>query len=345
MSNQFGARGSRNPGLELGANFNPVWIVWSVLALLVVWGISTSVFTVETQGQAIVKRFGRVIDIKGPGLHFKLPFGIDTQTYVPTEKVLKHEFGFSSAESTSRGVSRFDKTEAHLEESLMLTGDLKVIDLEWVVQYRINDPNKYLHRVEQVDKTIRDISEAVNRRIVGNSLGTDVLTVNRVQIAQESKKELQQILDTFDMGITINTVELQDVTPPDPVKPAFNEINQAEQEKERYVNEAEKYRNQMVPRAKGEAKQVIEAAEGYRAERVNKAKGEAAAFKSLVDEYRNAPEVTRRRLYLEMLDEVMPNVGRILVVEPGQSAPIPLLNLDAPGSVTPINRSNSGGNR
>lgn len=348
MSLQFGERrpGGNRPSFDMAGQVHPVWFLVLLIAGIVLWGISTCFFTVETQGQAIVKRFGKVVATKGPGLHFKLPFGIETQTFVPTEKVLKHEFGFASTDTSSRrGSSTFQKTSMHQEESLMLTGDLKVIDLEWVVQFRINDPNKYLHRVQLVDKTIRDISESVNRRIVGNSLGTDVLTVNRVQIAQESKRELQEILDSFDMGVTISTIELQDVTPPDPVKPAFNEINQAEQEKERFINEAEKYRNQMVPRAKGEARQVVEAAEGYRAERVNKAKGEAAAFAALVEEYRHAPDVTRRRLYLEMLDEVMPNLGRVLVVEPGQSSPIPFLNLDAAGNPLAPSRSNTGGNR
>ena len=296
--------------------------------VLVVWAAFSSVYTVQPEGQSVVKRFGKVIAIKDPGLHFKLPFGIDTQTFVPTARVLKQEFGFSSKDLQQPKSSKYRKDAADQAESLMLTGDLKVVDVEWVVQYRVNDPNKYLHRVRDVDSTIRDVSEAVNRRIVGNSLGSDVLTVKRVQIATAAKQELQQILNSFDMGITIGTVELQDVTPPDPVKPAFNEVNQAEQEKEQMINEAEKRRNQVVPRARGEARQVLEAAEGYRAERVNRATGEAARFLSIVEEYRNAPEVTRRRLYLEMLDRVLPELGRVIVVDEGQTSPIPLLNLD-----------------
>lgn len=304
-------------------------VIFALIAVLVliVGAINSSIYTVQPEGQAVVKRFGRVIAIKPPGLHFKLPFGIDRQTFVPTERVLKQEFGFRTVSSDGRG-SDYRKSSELSEESLMLTGDLKVVDMEWVVQYRVTDPDKYLHRVREVDQTIRDISEAVNRRIVGNSLGSDVLTVKRVQIATNAKSELQSILDRFEMGVSIGTVELQDVTPPDPVKPAFNEVNQAEQERERIINQAEKQRNQMLPRARGEAIKAIETAEGYRAQRVNRAAGEAQRFKSILEEYRNSPEVTRRRLYLEMIDSVLPKLGRIVVVEENQGNPLPLLNLD-----------------
>src|SRR5690606_30344781 len=184
------------------------------------------------------------------------------------------------------------------------TGDLKVIDVEWVVQYLISDPDKFLHRSRDPVKTLRDISEAVMRRIVGNSLGSDVLTEKRVEVATACREELQEILNHFDLGIHINTVELQDVTPPDKVKPAFNEVNQAEQERERFVNEAGKRRNQVIPRAEGQAKQVIAEAEAYALERVNRARGDAARFEAILAEYQNAPEVTRRRMYLEMVDQV-----------------------------------------
>ncbi len=299
-------------------------LVLVVIVAVIVTGVWTSFYTVQPEGQAVVKRFGKVIAIKEPGLHFKLPFWIDRQYFVPTARVLKQEFGFRTVE----GGAPYSKTSEHQDESLMLTGDLKVIDVEWVVQYRVIDPDLYLHRVYDGDKTIRDISEAVMRRIVGNSLGSDVLTEKRVQVATQGREELQQILDSFEMGVRIGTVELQDVTPPDPVKPAFNEVNQAEQERERLINEAEKRRNQSVPRARGEALQLLESAEGYAAQRVNRAQGETARFAAILKEYRNAPEVTRRRLYLEMIDKVLPRLGRVFVIEAGQTSPIPLLNLD-----------------
>lgn len=302
-------------------------LVLLVMAIVIVLaGVFTSVYTVQPEGQAIVKRFGKVIAIKEPGLHFKLPFRIDRQYFVPTARVLKHEFGFRTASADQPTAYR--KSPGHRDESLMLTGDLKVIDVEWVVQYRVIDPDQYLHRVEDPDKTLRDMSEAVMRRIVGNSLGSDVLTEKRVQVSTQAREELQEILDSFEMGVRIGTIELQDVTPPDPVKPAFNEVNQAEQEKESLINEAEKRRNQVVPRASGEARKLIESAEGYAAERVNRADGEVARFSAILKEYLNAPAVTRRRLYLEMIDDVLPRLGQVYVVEEGQTGPIPLLNLD-----------------
>ena len=224
----------------------------------------------------------------------------------------------------------------------MLTGDLKVIDVEWVVQYRVDNPDWYLHQVRDNAKTIRDISEAVMRRIVGNSLGSDVLTEKRVQVAQMAREEIQEILTGFNMGIQIQALELQDVTPPEPVKPAFNEVNEAEQERERLINEAEKKRNTVIPRAQGEAKQVLEEAEGYRANRVNKALGEADRFKAIYKEYQNAPEITRRRLYLEMIDKVLPALGQVYITEEGQSQPLPLLNLGGEGAAFPLRPAPKG---
>jgi modulator of FtsH protease HflK len=300
-----------------------VLLVSSGIAVVV--GLLTSFYTVGPDGRAVVKRFGAVTGVRDPGLHFKLPYGIDRQYFIPTERVLKEEFGFRTTGEGPR--TTYDKRPEHRSESLMLTGDLKVIDVEWVVQYRITDADRYLHSVHDPPSTIRDISEAVMRRIVGNSLGSAVLTEKRVQVAMQTRDEMQEILDSFNIGITIGTVELQDVNPPDAVKAAFNEVNQAEQERERFINEAERDRNTVLPRARGEALQLVEAAQGYHAERVNRARGEAARFESILEEYRNVPEVTRRRLYLEMIDNVLPRLGRVYVVEEGQMAPIPLLNL------------------
>ena len=302
----------------------PVSII-AVILLAVIAGY-TGIYTVEPDGVAVVKRFGKVVAVQPPGLHYKLPLGIDRRYFVPTERVMKEEFGFRTLAPGER--TTYDKSPIYRNESLMLTGDLKVIDVEWVVQYRIDNADQYLHRVRDQGKTIRDVSEAVMRRVVGNALGSDVLTEKRVQVAQVAREEIQDILAGFDMGVRILTVELQDVTPPEPVKPAFNEVNEAEQERERLINEAEKQRNQVIPRAQGEAKQMLEEAEAYRATRVNRARGEAERFKSIVKEYKNAPEVTRRRLYLEMIDEVLPALGRIYVVEEGMAQPLALLNLD-----------------
>jgi membrane protease subunit HflK len=168
------------------------------------------------------------------------------------------------------------------------------------------------------------------RRVVGNSLGSDVLTEKRVQVATTARLELQEILNSFDLGIQINTIELQDVTPPDLVKPAFNEVNQAEQERERLINEAEKRRNQVIPRAEGQASQIVAEAEAYRAERVNRSRGEAGRFSAILTEYQRAPAITRQRLYLEMIDNVLPKAGPVYIMEEGSNSPLPLLNLGQP---------------
>lgn len=306
------------------------------LLLLVGLGAWTSYYIVQPEEEAVVKRFGKVVAQKQPGLHLKLPFGIDSAQMVPTARVLKQEFGFRT--QSVEGRTTYRKDQAHRDESLMLTGDLKVIDVEWVVQYRVSDPDKFLHQFREPEQTLRDVSEAVMRRIVGNNLGSDVLTEKRVEVATASKRELQEIMDYFDLGIQISTIELQDVTPPEPVKPAFNEVNQAEQERERFINEAEKRRNQVIPRAEGQAEQTIAEAEGYAAKRVNAAKGEAARFSSIYQAYRESRDVTRQRMYLEMIDDVLPKAGKIYIMDDNQTAPLPLLNLGDTKTSLPANR-------
>lgn len=316
--------GSGNPLSDAIQRYgNLVYFVPLFAALLI--AAATSYYIVQPEEEAVVKRFGRVIAINQPGIHFKIPFGIDRVQAVPTARVLKEEFGFRSVGTDAR--TQYRKDRIHRVESLMLTGDLKVIDVEWVVQYRISDASKFLHRTRDPRGTLRDNSEAVMRRIVGNSLGSDVLTEKRVQVSTTARRELQELLNSFDMGVQITTIELQDVTPPELVKPAFNEVNQAEQERERLINEAEKRRNQVIPRAEGEARQIVAEAEGYRAERVNRARGEAGRFTSILTEYRQAPDVTRRRLYLEMIDNVLPRAGQIYIMQEGHTPPVPLLNL------------------
>lgn len=315
-----------------------------VLAVLVVLtGLLTCYFTVEPEGKAVVKRFGRIVTIRDPGLHFKLPFWIDRVSFVPTERVLKQEFGFRTLQAGQR--TTYSKNEATKQESVMLTGDLNVIDVEWVVQYRVDNPDKYLHRVREPQDTIRDVAEAVMRRIVGNRLGSDVLTVGRVGVAAEARVQMQKILDDYDIGIHVGTVELQDVTPPDPVKPAFNKVNESRQERESLINEAERQRNKVIPRAEGEASQIVAEAEAYKAMRINAAKGEASRFTAILQEYRQSKDVTRRRLYLEMIDKVIPNIGKLYVVDPSQTPPLPLLDLAAAAATQSRNKQAKPGRR
>jgi membrane protease subunit HflK len=334
----FGGFGNGRPGTPAGGpgpdwpemlSRLPIarWAGMGAAAVLLFVLALGSFYTVQPEEEAVVKRFGRTVGVVGPGLHFKLPLGIDRAYLVPTQRVLKEEFGFRTTGLQER--TQYRKDSAVDIESLMLTGDLKVIDVEWVVQFSIADAERYLHAAREPIRALRDISEAVMRRIVGNSLGSDVLTEKRVQVATQARSEIQQIMQELNLGLHVRTVELQDVTPPDPVKPAFNEVNQAEQERERLINEAEKRRNQVIPKAEGEALQIIAEAQGYAAERVNRARGEAERFTAILTEYRKSPEVTRRRLYLEAVDKVLPKVEHVYVIDGDTSAPLPVLNLDA----------------
>jgi membrane protease subunit HflK len=301
----------------------------SVLLLLVV-ALSTW-YTVQPEETGVVQRFGAVTRTTGPGLHFKLPWGIERVTLVPTERVLKDEFGFRTAIPADR--TRYAPQEFD-QESLMLTGDLNVIDVEWIVQYRVDDPVAFLFNVREPRQTIRDVSEAIMRRIVGNRLGSDVLTVARVAVSTEVKEEMQKILDEYDTGVRLVTVELQDVTPPDPVKPAFNEVNEARQDKERMINQAQEAANREIPKARGEAVQTVTEAEGYAIERVNRSRGETDRFRAVLGEYRRAQDVTRRRLYLEALAAVLPQLKALYVVDGEQKALVPWLGLES--GATPL---------
>jgi modulator of FtsH protease HflK len=296
-----------------------------VIGLILLWASFSSFYTVQPEERAVVKRFGAVIKTADPGLHFKIPFGIDSVQLVKTERVLKQEFGFRT--SNTDGDRTQYASEDHPDESLMLSGDLNIIDVEWVVQYRISEPMKFLYHQRDPEGTLRDISESVMRRAVGNRLGSDVLTTARVEISNIVRDEIQQAMQKYDNGIHVVTVELQDVVPPAAVQPAFNEVNESRQERERMINEATKQANQQIPRAKGEANRLITEAEGYATERVNQAKGETVRFSSILAEYRSAPEVTRTRMYLETLNQVLPRVGAVYVVQDGQTGPIPLLNM------------------
>ena len=297
-----------------------------VLALLA-WAGLTSFYTVQPEQRAVVKRFGSVVGITDPGLHFKAPFGIDQVQRVATERVLKQEFGFRTEGTRAGGRTAYSAGDFE-DESLMLTGDLNMIDVEWVVQYRIADPIKFLYEMREPTRTLRDISESVMRRIVGNMLGSEVLTIGRVEIQQRAGEEIQQILDGYDAGIRISTVEMQDVVPPEAVQPAFNEVNEARQERERMINEAQKRVNQEIPNAEGAALRTVSEAEGYATERVNRAEGESLRFSAVFREYREAPDVTRSRLYLETLNAVLPTIGQVLVVQDGQVGPLPLLDIN-----------------
>jgi membrane protease subunit HflK len=304
-----------------------------VLVLLAVAVLISTYYQVNADSVAVVQRFGRYVRTTDPGPHLKIPV-LETVTIVPVQRQLKAEFGFITDRAGVR--SQFSQNENTLAESLMLTGDLNVAVVEWIVQYKVKDPYKYLFRVRNLDSptrrgestTFRDMNEAVMREVVGDHSVNEVLTVGREKIQVDAKNLLQQLCDRYETGLEVLQIVLQDVNPPDPVKPAFNEVNQAIQEKERLINEAWADYNQTVPNARGEAERVVRAAEGYALERVNNARGDVARFVNIYDEYRKAPDVTRKRLYLETLNEVLPKTGRKLIIDSSMKGLLPLLNLD-----------------
>lgn len=303
-------------------------LVLGAVVVVVVLLAFSSFYQVGTESVGVVLRLGKYTRQSGPGLHFKLPFGLERVYVVPAERQLKEEFGFRTEQA---GVRTRYSPQAFLEESLMLTGDLNVASVEWSVQYRIADPFLFLFKVRNVRDTFRAMSEAVMREVVGDRTVNEVLTVGRSELAVATQVKLQELCDNYQTGIRVEQVILQDITPPDPVKPSFNEVNQAQQEKEKLINEARADYNLAVPRARGVAEQVLRQAEGYAVDRVNRARGEAERFKSVFAEFRKAPEVTRRRIYLETLEKVFPQVGRKLIVDEQTGNLVPLLQLGREG--------------
>ena len=286
---------------------------------------STAFYTIAPGHQGVILRFGRYSGLVLPGLHLKIPFWVDTVLKVHTEQVDTESFGFKSVSPGIR--TQYEKSAATERESLMLTGDLNVIDVEWIIQFRREDPRKFLFTVQDPVMTIRDISESVNRRIVGNR-SFDYVLQNREEVNRMAQEELQKILDEYQTGIRVVNVRLQNVVPPDPVKGAFNEVNEAQQEKETLINEAQETYNREVPQAKGEAERTINGARGFALERVNRAQGDVARFAAVLKEYEKAEEVTKQRLYLEAYETILPNAKQIYIIDSEQKGVLPLLQLN-----------------
>ena len=298
-------------------------IVGGVLILILAL---TSFYTIDPEETGLVLRFGKYVRSTEPGLHFKIPFGVERVLKVPIQRQLKEEFGFRTVKA---GVKSQYSVKPYQDESNMLTGDLNAAVVEWVVQYRIVDPYKYLFQVRNVEKTFRDMSEAVVRKVVGDHIVNEVLTVGRAQVALLVTTGLQELCDQYETGIKVDQVVLQDVNPPDPVKPSFNAVNEAQQEKEKLINQAQSEYNREIPKAKGEAQQTIQEAEGYALDRVNRSQGDATLFTAIYEAYRKAPEVTRTRMYLETMTEVLPQVQSKIVVDDDVKGVLPLLNLNS----------------
>lgn len=300
------------------------WILRGVVIFFLVIGLISCFSSVPADSVGVLLRLGKYSGTVQPGLRFKLPFGIDQLVIVPVERQLKLEFGFNTPGYTNPDQS---SQEPEAEHS-MVTGDLNMAIVEWVVQYRIDDPRQFLFQVRNPGQTIRNAAESAMREIVGDRTIDEVLTIGRQEIEVESLLRLQEVSKLYRLGISVMQVQLKDVNPPRVVQNSFNEVNQAQQEREQMINVANGEYNKAVPRARGQADQRLRGAEGYALQRVNEAKGDAARFNSLLTEYVKAPEVTRQRLYLETVADVLPKLERKIIVDDKVGQLLPLLNLN-----------------
>lgn len=301
--------------------FNPRWLSVIPLLLLGLWLAFTSFYTIGPEAVGVVLRFGKFDAIRQPGLHFKLPFGIDEVVSVQVKRQLKLEFGFGTPGATNREQISSDPER----EKNMVTGDLNAALVEWVVQYRRDVPKLYLFHVREPDATLRDISESIMREVIGDRTVDEVITIGRQDIENDMLTRLRQMAKEYQLGISVDQVQLKNINPPREVQASFNEVNKAKQDRENAINVANGEYNKVVPRAQGEAEQKISMAEGYKLKRVNEALGDVSAFNAVLAEYLKAPDVTRTRIYLETMAEVLPQLRDRIIVDEKVTQLLPLL--------------------
>jgi len=319
MANDFSTIDLKLPKIKPGVI---KLIAVAVIVLIILVG---SFYQVSQEEMGVILRFGKFVRTTNPGLHLKLPLGIEKLTKVSVQRQLKMEFGFRTSRAGIK--SEYRVTGEALKEAIMLTGDLNVVVVEWIVQYKIKDAYKYLFKVRDAELTFRYMNEAIVRKVIGDNSVDEVITVGRARIALQAKEELQKLCDLYEIGIEVNQLIFQDVNPPDPVKPSFNEVNESQQERERKINEAWSEYNKEIPKASGVAEQTIRGAEGYAMARINNAQGDATRFRAIYREYVRAPLVTRKRLYLEAINEILPKISKKIIFDEKQKNILPLLNL------------------
>lgn len=298
-------------------------VIGALLVVLLIAVLLTFSYTVGAESEGVVLRFGKFFKTVEPGLHFKLPLGIDAVTVLPIRRQLKLEFGFSTAGYTNPLQVGQDPEE----EKSMVTGDLNAALVEWVVQYRIEDPRQYLFDVRNPEGTLRDLSEAAMREVIGDRTVDELITIGRQDIEIEALARMQELSKRYQLGIRVDQVQLKNVNPPSQVQASFNEVNKAQQDRENAINVANGEYNKVIPKAKGEADQTIRGAEGYRFKRVNEAEGDVAAFSAVLQQYVKAPEITRTRLYLETMSEILPQTGQKVIVDESMRQLLPILPL------------------
>lgn len=299
---------------------SPKFFVAAAAACAVIVLVWTGYYTVPAESEGVVQRFGKYLSTVQPGLHFKWPLGIDDVSIVPTRRQLKMEFGFLSAGGTNPDQGSRDQER----EKSMVTGDLNAALVEWVVQYRIHDPKKYLFDVRNPGQTLRDLSEAAMREVIGDRTVDEVITIGRQEVESSALARLQHFLNLYQLGIIVDQVQLKNVNPPQAVQDSFNEVNKAQQDRENMINVANGEYNKVVPKARGEAESAIQAAEGYRFKRINEAEGDIASFNAVFEQYLKAPEITRTRLYLETMADVIPQAGQKIIVDESLQQWLPL---------------------
>ena len=305
-------------------NLSPKLVVWILIALALIASLSTSFFVVDQSEQAVIIRFGRDMRTLGPGLHFKLPFGIEENINIPTQKVQTLTFGYRSQDNSGSLVGAREYTD----ESTMLTGDLNIVDVEWIVQYRIANPKSYLFSVKDKETTIRDISQSIMNQLVGDLPILSVMTNQRTQIEYDVQKEMQKIFDRYGFGLEIVTVKLQNIVPPKgDVQDAFEDVNKAIQDMNRLINEGKQYYNQEIPSARGEAEKIVAEAKGYASERVNQAKGDTARFDAMREEYQKNPNITATRLYIEAMGDILSSDGNLTLIDSSLDNFLPIANI------------------
>lgn len=308
-------------------------LFWVFVVVVGVFGTASSFYTVQPDEEAVVVRLGKYLKTAQPGLNLKIPFGVDKKVIVKTKQVLQEEFGFRSKNYYSRRTVY--SRDNYNDESLMLTGDLNVANVEWVVQYQISDPFKFLFQTSEPLRNIRDVSESIMRRVVGDRSVTEVLTTGRVEISNEATLLMQEVLDRYNMGVKVVTVKLQDVNPPDSVKPSFNEVNEAKQEQEKMINESEEKYNKIIPEARGTAEKVVAEAEGYANALINRTEGEIAKFKSVLKEYKKAPVITKKRIYIETMERLFKRFDDVTIIDPKVKGLLPVYQRN----LTKVNRN------
>ena len=307
-----------------------------IIAVAVVVGlilVFSSFFVVDQKEEAVVLNLGKFSRMVGPGLHFQLPFGVETNYNVPTQRILKEEFGFRT---TRAGIVSEYSSGDYSDESIMLTGDLNIVDVEWIIQYQITDARAWLFGVDNQEKTIRDISQSVINMLVGDRTIFDVIGAERANIEVQGQQLMNDLYKSYGLGVRVTTVKLQNIVPPKgTVQDAFEDVNKAIQDRSRLINEGKEAYNQAIPKASGEAEQTIQEAQGYATARVNQAKGDVARFLAVMGEYHQAPDVVRTRLYYEMYDQVFGGDSSTDIIDKNLKNFLPLKSMGSGGGGAP----------